>query len=152
MLGSESRIATLEDGFSLIEVLVALTIFAIGLLALASMQMTAINGNAISQRLTTETSVAEGVMEWLQSLPATDPIFDTATTAAQVTNPPFDANGKVNLKGGGVLTATYDIIPDPPPGTGSGWFPASVVRINVNVTSSVSSMSPVRLTSLKWVR
>ena len=39
-----------NQGFTLIEVLIALAIFAVGFLALSSMQITAINTNANSRR------------------------------------------------------------------------------------------------------
>jgi type IV pilus assembly protein PilV len=38
-----------REGFTLLEVLVAVTIFAIGILAVASMQLTSIQGNAFAQ-------------------------------------------------------------------------------------------------------
>ena len=41
-----------QQGFSLIEVMVAITIFAIGLLAVVTMQLTAIKGNSYSRRMT----------------------------------------------------------------------------------------------------
>ena len=37
-----------EKGFSLIEVLIAMAIFAVGFLALASMQVSATNGNTLA--------------------------------------------------------------------------------------------------------
>lgn len=41
-----------EDGYTLIEVLIALTIFAVGLLAVAGMQTSAIRMNSIAGKLT----------------------------------------------------------------------------------------------------
>jgi prepilin-type N-terminal cleavage/methylation domain-containing protein len=57
-----------NQGFSLIEVLIALAIFSIGILAIASMQITATTGNA-KARFTTEASThAEEQLERLLSL------------------------------------------------------------------------------------
>lgn len=142
----------LESGFTLIEVLIALTIFAVGLLALASMQIMSIRGNSTSQRITCSTAAAEGVMEWLLSLPANHTLFDADEPGAPVDNPPFDANGKLSLEGGGELTLTYSIDTTPPLGTGATSFPGSVVQIKVSADSSVAGARDVELTSIKWVR
>lgn len=56
-----------EAGFSLIEVLVALTILAIGLLGLALLQTTAIKGNAIASKSTIATQVAQDKLEWFRN-------------------------------------------------------------------------------------
>ena len=46
-----------QNGFTLLEVIIALFIFRVGLLAVASMQMTAIKGNYFSGTLTDRKSV-----------------------------------------------------------------------------------------------
>ena len=56
-------------GFTLIEVLIALTIFSIGVLAVAAMQMTTIRGIASARRITEATSLAENQIENLIQLP-----------------------------------------------------------------------------------
>lgn len=57
-----------QNGFTLIEVLIAMTIFAIGILAVASMQVTAITGNSFSCNLTGATTLAGDRMDALMSL------------------------------------------------------------------------------------
>lgn len=52
-----------KEGFSLIEVLVALVILAVGLLGLALFQTTAIKGNAIAAKWTVATELAQDRLE-----------------------------------------------------------------------------------------
>ena len=67
-----------QDGFTLIEVLIALTIFAVGLLAIAAMQTSAIRMNSTGGRLTELTALGIDRMENLMSLPYTNPWLDSS--------------------------------------------------------------------------
>ena len=58
-----------EKGFTLIEILIAISIFAIGMLAVASMQVSGIQGNGIARALTGASSWAADRVERLISLP-----------------------------------------------------------------------------------
>jgi type IV pilus assembly protein PilV len=62
-----------ENGFSLIEVLVALTILAVGLLAIGSLLLTSIRGNSFSNNLMQATYVAQDGIEFLKILPPHSP-------------------------------------------------------------------------------
>lgn len=62
-----------QKGFSLVEVLICMVIVAVGLLALAGMQITSIKGNALSRKVTQATVLAQNKMEELKRLPFTDP-------------------------------------------------------------------------------
>ena len=57
-----------SEGFTLIEVLIAITIFSVGLLALAKLQMSASLGNLRAGRVTSATMAASSRMESLMSL------------------------------------------------------------------------------------
>lgn len=60
-------------GFTLLEVLVALFIFAVGMLAVASMQGESIKGNTFSDLMTVATTLAEAKMEELMGFASTNP-------------------------------------------------------------------------------
>jgi type IV pilus assembly protein PilV len=76
----ETQMGTLkkEDGFTLIEVLIALTIFAVGLLAIAGMQTSAIRMNSIAGKLTNLSTWGVDKIEELSALSYSDPLLDSA--------------------------------------------------------------------------
>ena len=57
-----------SDGFTLLEVMFATTILAIGMLALATMQLTAIRANAFGNEMTVATCLAQTQLERMQSV------------------------------------------------------------------------------------
>lgn len=62
-----------RDGFTLLEVLISLAFLSIGLLAIVSMQITAMEGNSYSNNLTIATTLAEDKLENLKRLSFNDP-------------------------------------------------------------------------------
>jgi type IV pilus modification protein PilV len=68
-----------EDGFTLIEVLIAITIFAVGLLAVAVLQTSAIKMNSTSGKLTNISTLAMDQIEKLSALPYADPALNAGT-------------------------------------------------------------------------
>ena len=50
---------TTHDGFSIVETLIALSIFSIGILAVATLVLSAIGENASARRITEATALAE---------------------------------------------------------------------------------------------
>ncbi len=61
-----------RNGFSLIEVLITLVIFAVGLLALGGMQIVSIKGNSFSRGVTEATVLAQDKLEELRELSFAD--------------------------------------------------------------------------------
>jgi len=106
-------------GFSLLELLIAITLLAIGLLAAATMQGIAMNANSSANRISTATMVGQQVAEDLCSLKITDTLLHTAVTNAtynrlfdQATNSSTAA--AVLIPGAGTFSAQYDIAPNTP--------------------------------------
>jgi type IV pilus assembly protein PilV len=66
-----------KSGFSLIEVLIALIFLSIGLLAIASLQITSVRGNFFSHNLMQATYVAQDRLEFLKNLSLSDPSLTT---------------------------------------------------------------------------
>ena len=80
-----------DQGFTLIEVLIALTIFAVGLLAVAAMQTSAITVNSTAGQITTRMTWAQDKLEELMALPYTDPLLE------DLGNPPSGTDSAGNL-------------------------------------------------------
>ena len=74
-----------RNGFSLIEVLIALTILAIGLLAIASLQVTSVRGNFFSNSLMQATYVAQDRLEFLGNRPYSSLELNAASNKNDVT-------------------------------------------------------------------
>ncbi len=98
-----------EDGFTLIEVLIAITIFAVGLLAVAAMQNSAILMNSSAGKLTNLSTWGMDKIEELSALPYTDPWLETAG------NPPGnDSAGNTHQEVSGDYTISWTVIDDNP--------------------------------------
>jgi prepilin-type N-terminal cleavage/methylation domain-containing protein len=61
--------AAREGGFTLLEIIVAISILTFGLLAVASMQSAAIRGNQLGYRVTEGSTLAQDRAEWLFAQP-----------------------------------------------------------------------------------
>jgi type IV pilus assembly protein PilV len=98
-----------EDGFTLIEVLIAITIFAVGLLAVAAMQTSAIKMNSTAGKLTNLSTWGMDKIEELSALPYTNPWLQTAG------NPPgTDTDGNTHQEVSGDYTISWTVIDDNP--------------------------------------
>jgi type IV pilus assembly protein PilV len=77
-----------QSGFTLIEVMIALIILAVGLLALATMQIVSIKANAFSSEMTYSTMLAQQQLETLRNLGFSD-AYLTETTTTGVPHAPL---------------------------------------------------------------
>lgn len=90
-----------EAGFTLLEVIVAISILSVGLLAVASMQTAAIRGNDTAYRVTESVTWAQDRLEFLLALPYDDTALSLGTDKADpMTSPPN-------------YTITYDVTDGP---------------------------------------
>ena len=98
-----------EKGFTLIEVMIALVIFSIGILGVAAMQINFIQGNATARGVTEAAGQASGKMEALVAMQYTDADLDLTAAGSPhsetvgdytldwiVSHPDADASGTVN--------------------------------------------------------
>ena len=126
-----------EAGFSLIEVLIAITIFVFGLLVIANLQISSIINSSGSNTRTVATSIANGVMEEIMARSELDPSFKTTASGDWLF-----ADGTTTdlaLDGAGEYTATWNITTNSPI--------ANVATITVMVNGP--STRTVTMTSFK---
>jgi type IV pilus assembly protein PilV len=73
------RLISIEEGFTLIEIMITLVILSIGLVALAGLQVSAIKGNAFSKRMTTAVSIANERLEQIKDKAYADILSESPT-------------------------------------------------------------------------
>jgi type IV pilus assembly protein PilV len=71
-----------NQGLTIIEVVFAISIFTIGILAVSGLALTSVNSNAASRRLTEATTLAEDRLERLMALPYDTIDYGEATEGA----------------------------------------------------------------------
>ena len=81
-----------DKGFTLIEMLIAISIFAIGFLAVASLQISAGKNNRIASETTAAVNIASDRMEQLMGVSFDNALVDPAA------NPHLDNQGKYNIQ------------------------------------------------------
>ncbi len=91
------RARDLRAGFTLIEIAIALGVFAVGMLALAAMQLHAMRAGSSGRHATQAASIAQSRMEQLQRLRWTD--AGLATTGGAFTAP-VPVTNDVKVQGG----------------------------------------------------
>ena len=101
-IGVENQPIHNENGFSLIELLIALSILAIGMLAAASMNYSAVRNNTTGNVSTQATMLAEAQLEMLKN----QDIDSAALAPGDYSDPtPIDQNGNP----GGIYNRSWKI-------------------------------------------
>ncbi len=67
------------EGYTLIEILIAITILSVGLLAVATMQISAIRVNDTARRMTRRATLAQDKLEYLMSLEYTHAVLTSGS-------------------------------------------------------------------------
>lgn len=131
----------LQSGFSLIELLVAVLILAVGLLGLAELQLTSIKTNAQSDSISVANALAQKVAEDIAAMSADKPIFSLETiTPGTWDGSPF------TVLGAGVYNVTYDVVPNYETVTG-----LSQVTIHVRSANAIANVLGNRTRSVDAV-
>ena len=90
-----------EAGFTLLEVIIAISILTVGLLAVASMQTAALRGNDAAYRVTESATWAQDRLEFLMALPYDDSALSNGTGKTDPMTTPAN------------YTITYDVVNGP---------------------------------------
>jgi prepilin-type N-terminal cleavage/methylation domain-containing protein len=122
-------------GYSLIEVLIAMAIFAIGILAVFSMQIQATNSNALAKGITETNTAAADKVEELLAL-----AYDHADLDVGVHNAAMDDDGIDNDGNGivddasdnsGYITLSWQVFPE------RTVWDQNIKSVRVSITSNV---------------
>lgn len=116
-----------SNGFTIVEVMVAMAIFFIGFLAVAQMQMKSVSGNAAARMQTEATTVAVDRLERLNYLPYGHPDLNELNNPHQVTE--------------GAYSVEWNVTDDEPIN--------STKTIDITVTSANPYAKPVTLQFIK---
>ena len=92
----QSNITFTDRGYTLIETMIAISIFAIGFLAIASLQIAASKNNRAGSEITEAATIATDRMEMLMVLPFDDPLLDPAANPHPPA--PDDTQGKYSIQ------------------------------------------------------
>jgi prepilin-type N-terminal cleavage/methylation domain-containing protein len=157
-----NRLSTGNKGFTLIEVLIAIAIFSIGVLAVGAMQVSSVKDNAIARGVTKKASLAADRMEKLLALPYDDPQLsagshpvdgidndgdgdiDEGDNASEEDGIDNDNDGQIDESGeSGFITISWTVQDDTPL-TGTKTIDVTVTR-----TTVFGGQRQVSLTSIK---
>lgn len=135
------RLAENERGFSLIEMLIAITLLSIALLGVASLQTVAVNKGAFSYKILAANYLAREAMEDIMSWDITTPSLNSSTAATAYLSP---AGGTTfTVEGGGTFAVTYKTATDTPV--------VGTTQIEVTVSDTAKRIHDITITSFKKV-
>ena len=106
---AKNKMADGQQGFTLVEILIAMAVFVIGILALYVMQISSTHGNASARKRSLALAMTEDRLEKLANTPFTDAALNAGTTtpAANADGIDNNINGVVDEAG---ETGDYTIL------------------------------------------
>jgi prepilin-type N-terminal cleavage/methylation domain-containing protein len=122
-------------GFTMIEVMIAMAIFAVGILAVFSMQITAMNQNSAARMQTEATAIAAQQLELLMALP-----YDNLLLSADE-----DLNPHQRTVGG--FSLEWDVTTPDPADLVYGGLP--IKRVNLTVSGGNPNARPVAISFIR---
>jgi type II secretion system protein I len=125
-----------DKGFTLIELLIAISIFAIGFLAVASLQISASKNNRTATEKTIAVSIASDRMEQLMGVSFDDALVDPAG------NPHSDNQGKYNIQW---VVSNTDLNAD-------GNNDAKIINLAISWTAAFSAGSTQRNVNIDFIK
>ena len=140
-----------NHGFTLIEILIAMTIFAIGILAIGAIQITATKTIAIARDVTDKSILAKDLIEHLMTLSYNDPALTAGEHSIAAGNLTQDNDGIDNNNDGrvdedeesGFITVSWNVQQTKPiPNT-------KTIEVTVNRTTALAGIRQVTLTFIK---
>jgi prepilin-type N-terminal cleavage/methylation domain-containing protein len=75
------HLSTFQGGYSIIEVMISLAIFAVGIMSVATLQIIATNGNTSARKYSEASEIAQGQIESLMAMPYASVADETILTA-----------------------------------------------------------------------
>lgn len=119
-----------QAGFSLVELLIAVLILAVGLLGLAELQVTAMRGNSKSGSVTAATSVAQTAIEEVMAVSNDgEALYTQVLKTAQPTFADWPNNPVRSLDGSGRYRISYTSQLD------VGGAGSEITKVTIRVTS-----------------
>ncbi len=103
-----------EEGFSLLELIIAISMLAIGLVAAASTLSTGIGSNRMAQRVTVETNLAYSVLDEFLAKDNNDGLFDSDSTGTPAYDLDTGNGATTRVVNGVTYSAVYSITVDSP--------------------------------------
>ena len=139
-----------NNGFTLIEVLIAIAIFSIGILAVGAMQVSSVRGNAIARGVTEKVYLAGDRMEKLLVLPYTDALLAAGehsegmgSFTRETDGIDNDNNGQIDETGEtGFISISWNITDDVP------LTETKTIEVTVTRTTAFGSERQLTLTSI----
>lgn len=134
-----------DSGFTLIEVLISLFIFMVGILGVGMMQLTAIKGNSVANRISEATTFASDLTERMMLWDYDDPQLseDNNVTYTLWNGEDFISDGHLSAPANGNYDAYWEVI-DNTPQPDSKTIDLSVIWVDKGVQKTVQ-LSTVKI-------